>query len=187
MILEGLPTLAVAALIFSLRVVDVCLGTIRTISVMRGRIRLSVLLGFFEVILWVTAVSQVIARVQDSPGLILAYAGGFATGNALGIMIERRMPGGLAVVRMLSDHSAAELASRLRSFALDVTTFAGTSDQGSRTLLYVTCARRNVRPLVAEARRVDPALFYVIERFSQTSPVGPLPDPTGWRAVFKKK
>lgn len=187
MVLQTLPVAVVAALIFLLRVSDVCLGTIRTISTMHGRIRLAVTLGFFEVLIWVTAVSQVIVRLDESPWLVLAYAGGFATGNAVGILLERRLPVGVSVLRLVSDRPPDELVPVVRPLAHHVSAFAGTSDGSPCTLLYATCRRRQAPHLIAAARRVDPDVFYVIERFSVTSPFAATPEPTGWRAIFKKK
>lgn len=56
---QGLGVGVIAVLIFTLRVCDVSLGTLRTISVVNGRLALSVILGFCEILLWVTAVSHV--------------------------------------------------------------------------------------------------------------------------------
>jgi uncharacterized protein YebE (UPF0316 family) len=55
--LDALPLWAIALIIFGLRIFDVRLGTFRTISVVHGRVRLAVLLGFFEIAIWVTAIS----------------------------------------------------------------------------------------------------------------------------------
>lgn len=185
--LESLPILGIAALIFLSRIVDVSLGTMRTISVVNARIRLSVMLGFFEILVWVTAVSQVIARIDEHPALTVAYAAGFAAGNALGITLERKLAIGVVVVRMISEHKGDEIAERLRGLGQIVTVFRGEGRDGPRTLLYAACARRRLPRLMQEAKGVDPSLFCVVERFAQTSDWLPLPSPSGWRAVLKKK
>jgi hypothetical protein len=41
--------------------------------------------------------------------------------------------------------------------------------------------------VVEAAARIDPQLFYTVERFSQAAHVELVPHHTGWRAVFKKK
>jgi len=68
---------------FGIRIVNVSIGTLRTITVVQGRLKLSVVLGFFEVLIWITALSQVLVGASTNPVLILAYAGGFAGGNAV--------------------------------------------------------------------------------------------------------
>ena len=72
------PVWGLAIAIFLLRIVDVSVGTIRTIAVVNGRIKISVLLGFIEVLIWITVVSQVIARVKESPFILLAPTEGWS-------------------------------------------------------------------------------------------------------------
>ena len=187
MLLDTAPAWALALTIFGLRIVDVSLGTLRTITVVHGRVRVSVLIGFFEVLVWVTAVSQVIAHVDESPLLAVAYAGGFATGNAVGIALERRLALGTVVVRMITSAGAEAMASLLRGMGRVVTTFDGQGRDGVRTLLFTTCPRRDLPRVIDAAAALDPQLFYTVDRFSQATSLGPLPGPSGWRAVFKKK
>lgn len=185
--LQALPIWTVALLIFSLRVVDVSLGTLRTISTVHGRIPVSMAVGFFEILVWVTAISQVVLRLHDETMLAVAYAGGFAVGNACGIALERRLAFGTCVIRMISSREGNALAAELRAIGQVVTTFRGEGRDGPRTLLFTVCPRRDLERIVATAKTADPALFYTVERFTKADHATPLPHPTGWRAVLKKK
>ncbi|UCF40701.1 MAG: hypothetical protein JSW43_13420 [Gemmatimonadota bacterium] len=186
-IFEVWPVWAAAILIFSLRIIDVSLGTLRTISVVHGRRVVSVLLGFVEVLIWITAVSQAILGVQEEPLLVVAYAAGFAVGNGAGIALERWLALGSCVVRMITSGNGVELAERLRTLGQTVTAFRGEGSDGPRTLLFTACARRDLPRVIAAARAADPGLFYTVERFTTADYATPLPGPTGWRAVLKKK
>jgi uncharacterized protein YebE (UPF0316 family) len=187
-VFEAYPVWLVAGFIFVLRVIDVSLGTIRTVSVVGGHIRLAVLLGVVEVSVWVLAISQVVQRVSTHPWLVLAYAGGFGTGSAVGILLERRLAIGTCIVRMISRQDPGNLEAALRPLVTGLTSFTGTAEDGARTLLYASCRRRDLPRLLARARAVDPALFYVVERFSQIGGgLEVLPHQTGWRALFKMK
>ena len=185
--LDPLPVWVLSLVIFGLRIVDVSLGTLRTITIVHGRVPISVLIGFVEVLIWVTAVSQVIVHLRENPALSLAYAGGFACGNAVGIVLERRIALGTVVVRMIASTGASQIAQRLRSLGYEVTAFPGEGKDGPRTLLFTTCARRNSASVVREAAELDHRLFYTVDRFSQATQLGALPHPTGWRGAFKKK
>jgi len=184
-LLSSLSPWTVAVLIFVLRMCDVSIGTMRTISVVDGRTRLAVLLGFVEVLIWVTALSEVIARVHENFFLAFAFAGGFAAGNAVGITAEKRLAMGSCVVRLISSRIGDALADAVRPTGRMVTTFL--SSASDRQLVYVICARRDLSRLLTAARGVDPDLFYAVERFPQTSEATPLFQPTGWRSVLKKK
>lgn len=84
-----MPVWVLAILIFLLRIVDVSLGTLRTISVVRGRVRASMMFGFAEVLVWSVAVTQVFVGKAPMP-VLLGYAAGYAAGNAVGIVLEQR-------------------------------------------------------------------------------------------------
>lgn len=180
------PVWALSLLIFFLRIVDVSMGTVRTLTVVSGRIRLSVVLGFFEVLIWVVAISQVLSVAGREPILLLAYAGGFAAGNAVGIWIERRLAMGRRVLRIISPTRGLEIAARMRERGQAVTTFQGEGRDGPRTLLYLLAERKRVHDIIDMARELDPELFYVVEPVAETN-CQALPRATGWRSAVKMK
>lgn len=182
-----MPVWMLAAAIFCFRVVDVSLGTVRTLFVVQGRLVTAVFIGFVEVLIWVTAVSQVIVRIHESPVLVVAFAGGFAAGNAVGILLERRLAFGTCVLRMIVRKNGDDVARALRETGHTVTTFDGEGRDGIRKMVYTTCPRRELKKVIDVAKTFDTELFFVVDRFSQSGYLGPLPHPTGWRAVFKKK
>lgn len=184
---ESWPFWALALVVFGLRVVDVTLGTIRTIAVVNGRIGLSVALGFLELSIWLTAAAPVMLHVREQPFLILAFAGGFASGNAVGILVERRMALGDRVVRIISLTAGQAIAEAVRALGVPVTTFDGQGRDGPRTLLYVSCPRKQLRAVLDAAHALDPNLFYVVESVAETSGARRYGVTGGWRSVGKSK
>lgn len=184
----SLPVWAVAILIFLLRVVDVSLGTMRTIAVIQGRIRISVLLGFVEILIWITAISQVIANLSATPLLLLAYAGGFATGNATGILLERKIALGRVMIRLVTANGE-EIKRRWEKSGARVVIVTGQGAQGEEAVLYCACPRRRARDFVAMAREIDHQAVATIAPVLEHEPLlrQPLPFATGWRATFLRK
>ncbi|MCU0302647.1 MAG: DUF5698 domain-containing protein [Thermoanaerobaculales bacterium] len=187
-----MPVWLLCVLIFGLRVADVTLGTMRTVAIVKGHSTPAVLLGFFEVLIWVVAISQVITRLHESGWIALAYAAGFAAGNGVGLAVERRLARGEAVIRILSRSGGVDIARALRRDGYDVTTFTGEGPEGPVALVYAMAPRRATRAMIAAARAVDPDLVYVTEPAHETNGgiqlrLRPVPNPTGWRAVLKKK
>ena len=103
-----------AIAIFTARVTDVSLGTVRTIMVFRSRRLLASAIGFVESVIWVLAISQIVGNL-DHWYLIAAYAAGFATGNYVGIWVEAKLAIGHELVRVVSYRS--ELAHRVRELS----------------------------------------------------------------------
>jgi uncharacterized protein YebE (UPF0316 family) len=184
-LLSDLSPWTVAVVIFLLRMCDVSLGTMRTIAVVDGRTRVAVALGFVEILIWVTALSEVIARVHENVWLAFAFAGGFAAGNALGIAAEKRLAFGACVVRLISETQGEAVANAVRPLARMVTTFR--SAESDLRLVYAICSRRALPAMLAAARGVDAGVFHAVERLPQGDDGPPIFSPTGWRAVMKKK
>jgi len=186
-LLAGLPVWGVAAAIFLMRMVDVTLGPVRTIAVVHGHTRWAVALGFVEICIWITAVSEAVARVGESPILVVAFAGGFAAGNAVGIELERRLAIGSTIVRLISAQQGRRVAEAVSDVGSMVTTFTGTSGSGERSLVYALCPRRRLPDLIAAAKAADSDVFYAVERFAETGLPAPAVPVSGWRATYKKK
>lgn len=162
-LLDGLPVWAMALAIFGLRVCDVSLGTLRTISVVQGKLPLAVTLGFFEVLIWICGVSSVMTGIREHPHLALAFAGGFAAGNGVGILLERFIALGSVALTLISPGAGPAIAQELRARGQRLTTFAGEGRDGPVTMIYTTCPRRRVRWVLETARRLDSHLFYTVE------------------------
>lgn len=161
--LQSVPPLLLGIAIFALRIVDVSIGTVRTISVVQGRARTAVLLGFFEVLLWVVVVAQVVVRIETEPWLAPFYAGGYAAGVGVGMMIERRLSRGRYLIRLITHSRAAELTAAVGPWGRVLGSFPGATAGGTATLIFVSAIGNRVPDLVAAMRGADPDVFYTVE------------------------
>jgi len=181
-----LHVLAVCLLIIAARLVDVSLGTIRTICVVQGRAVTAWALGFFEVLVWIFAVSQVIQNLQ-TPLYAVAYAFGFASGNFVGIMIERRLAFGRQVVRIFT-RAVGEMPQVLREHGYKVTKFAGYGRDGAVDMLFIETHRRETPRVIEHAVAEDPHCFYLVDDIRLAASPGTLRQrSTGWRGILKRK
>ncbi|MEW5734479.1 MAG: DUF5698 domain-containing protein [Thermodesulfobacteriota bacterium] len=176
--------------IFFSRVADVTLGTMRTLAIVQGRTKVSFVLGFFEVSLWLVVISTVVHKIVEKPFLGVFYALGYATGNVVGIRLERKIGQGYTVVRVITVSSGEKMAARLRDMGFGVTTFEGQGRSGPVTELYVVCRRKDLTRILCTVQEIDLHAFYITEHAGSVSkilrPMGSV-EPTGWRAILKKK
>jgi uncharacterized protein YebE (UPF0316 family) len=173
-------------LIVAARIMDVSLGTIRTINVVQGRRALALVLGFFEVLIWLLVVSRVISQIQV-PAYAIAYALGFALGNFVGMTIESRLALGRQVVRIFS-RQGTEMAAAMREAGLRVTQFEGWGRDGPVQELFIEIGRRHAANVIEQARALDPRCFYMIDDIRLvSSPHAPAGDQMRWTAIVKKK
>ncbi len=183
----GWETAAMCGLIILARIADVSLGTLRTVCIVQGRKTLSWFLGFFEILIWIFAVSKVIGNLNQ-PVLAVSYAFGFATGNYIGLVLEDWLSFGRRAVKVFT-RRGLELADTFWAEGVPVTVFEGEGRDNAVYELYIQVARRRVRQVIQRARDLDPVCFYVIEdiRAANTAPQMMPAEPSGWRALLKRK
>jgi uncharacterized protein YebE (UPF0316 family) len=144
------------------RIADVSLGTVRTINVVQGRRTLALILGFFEVLIWILVVSRVIQGAASRPIYAVAYAFGFALGNYIGMTIEAKLALGHQVVRIFT-RQGADLASAMRENGLVVTQFDGVGRDGPVQELFIQIGRRAANRVIEQARALDPVCYYMVD------------------------
>ncbi|MFH1722128.1 MAG: DUF5698 domain-containing protein [Candidatus Altiarchaeota archaeon] len=185
---EYLPPALLAVVIFFMRITDVSLGTLRMINVVQGRKINVLILGFFEVLIWIFAVSQVIMHLKEHIFLSVAYAAGFAVGNAVGIHLEKVFSKGMMVARIISRGKGAEIASSLRDKGWRATLIEGEGRDGPVELLYVISPIKSMSGCIDIAEEVDPDIFFITERvMDHNRPHRLYPIDSSWKSVFKKK
>lgn len=158
-----LPVLLTGFAIFAARIVDVSCGAIRTISLVQGRMGLAFWAGFVEVVVWLIVLSNTLGRVMSTPALGVFYAFGFATGNVVGIWIERRIALGTVAIRVFCSTDGHQVADFLRQAGQRVTLFEGKGRDGAVTELYVVCERRAAGGVLETIRKIAPSAFYTLE------------------------
>jgi uncharacterized protein YebE (UPF0316 family) len=150
------------AMIFAARVIDVTLGTLRIIFISQGRRVLAPIMGFFEVLVWLLAISQIFNNLTN-PLCYAAYAAGFAGGSLLGITIENKLALGTQIVRIITRSGADDLIARLKDRGYGLTTFAGEGTTGPVRMIFTIIKRKDLPELVGIIRAVDPKAFYTVE------------------------
>ncbi len=149
-------------LIFLSRIFDVTLGTLRIIFVNRGMRHLAPLIGFFEVLIWLIVISQIMQNL-NSPINYIAYAAGFATGNYVGILIEQKLAMGITLIRIITSRKATELLKDFRSKGYSVTNVPAVANSGKVEIIFLPVRRRDIDNIVDTVKIYNPNAFYTIE------------------------
>ena len=150
------------ALIFFARVVDVSMGTIRVIFVSRGLKYLAPIVGFFEILIWLLAIGQIMKNLSN-PMCYVAYAGGFAMGNFVGIHIAEKLSIGVVMIRVVTTKDAAPLVDFLKTENYGVTSIDGHGTSGQVKVVFTIVPRREVRSVIELIKKFNPNAFYSIE------------------------
>jgi uncharacterized protein YebE (UPF0316 family) len=149
-------------LIFCARICDVTLGTIRVIFISKGIKYLAPIIGFFEVIIWLLAIGQVMNNLTNIVSYI-AYGTGFATGTYIGMIIEEKISIGLTSVHIITRDDPSALMQFLRSHDYGVTSVDGEGATGKVKLINTIIQRQDLPHVVGIIKEFHPNAFYSIE------------------------
>ena len=151
-----------AILIFSLRIVDISLYTLRLLTLRRGRKALAFAFAFFQSIFFVTAIRAILTNL-DKPIVILGYSAGFATGLVVGMLIEAKLAIGYTHLRIISAGRGIEITECLRNEGFAVTEIACRGRDGNVTLLNCHILRKDTEQVVNLVANVDENSFITAE------------------------
>jgi uncharacterized protein YebE (UPF0316 family) len=149
-------------LIFIARTLDVTLGTLRNVFISKGFRNIVPFIGFLEVLIWLISIRQVMQHL-DNPLCYLGFAGGFAMGTYVGLIIESRLALGLQVLRIITPTNWQPLVDSLQKLNLGTTIIDGHGAKGPVKIIFTIVKRKDIGAVRSLIRKVNPQAFYSIE------------------------
>ncbi len=149
-------------LIFLARITDQTIGTLRLIFLSKGYKFIAPFLGFFEVIIWLLAVSQIMKHL-DNVMCYVAYGSGFAMGNFIGMAIEQKLSLGSVIIRLILKRENYELINELNNQNFGLTIVDAVGSRGKVKVIFSIIKRKDVKHFVSIVDDFEPGAFYTIE------------------------
>jgi uncharacterized protein YebE (UPF0316 family) len=149
-------------LIFLARICDVSIGTMRIIFVSKGKRNIAPILGFFEVLIWITAISKIMQNLDNYINYV-AYAAGFATGNYVGMIIEEKLAMGIQMIRIFAHERGTELVHSLNQSGYGATVVEARGAREKVFLIYTIVQRNELASVLEVIDKFDHKAFYTIE------------------------
>ena len=131
-------------LIFLARIMDVTIGTIRIVMVSKGQKFWAPVLGFFEVFIWLIAISKIFQNLDNWVNYI-AYAGGFATGNYIGLILEERLAMGIVKIQIITRKTATELIVNMKKAGYGITHHEAKGGSENVSIIYSIIKRNEIQ------------------------------------------
>lgn len=157
-------------LIFIARMSDVTLATLRNIFLSKSVKRIVPFMGFFEALIWLLAISQIMKSLDNqNPLCFIAYAAGYSMGIFVGIKIEERLALGIQVMRIITNHDYEELVVALRSSNFGTTIIDGHGSKGPVKIILTVFKRKDFPTVQALIKEHHPSAFYSVEDIRNTS------------------
>jgi uncharacterized protein YebE (UPF0316 family) len=149
-------------LIFLARIVDVSLATLRIIFISKGMRSLIPVVSFVEIFIWIIAISNIMENLNNMIGYV-AYAGGFAAGSYIGMIIDEKIALGYELIRIITRKEASELLESLRNRGYGITSINASGIEGQVAVIYIIARRKNIKEAIEIIRKFNPHALYTIE------------------------
>lgn len=159
---DNFNVIILPVLIFVARITDVTFGTFRIVMISKGNKYMAPILGFFEVLIWVIVIGKVMQNLDHWVNII-AYAGGYATGNLVGLIIEDKVAIGVVRIQIITAIQATELINELVVSGFGITHHEANGANGKVSIIYSIINRKQVPIIVDMIGKHNPNAFYTIE------------------------
>jgi len=140
----------------------VTIGTIRIIFLSKGLKKLAPLFGFFEILIWLIAIKQLMDYASNV-AVYIAYAGGFSMGTFVGMLVEDKLSIGQVIVRIITRIGGADLASHLRSKGYRITELQAQGETGEVRVIFAVIKRETLVLVQKLINEFNPNAFYTVE------------------------
>jgi len=182
---QDLNFLFIPLLIFLARILDVSIGTLRIIFVSRGMKYVAPIFGFLEVLIWLIALGEIMKNLTN-PVNYVAYAGGFATGNFVGIYLAGKLSMGMVCVRIITPENADKLLDQFKAEQIGYTVVEAKGSTGEVQLIFTIIKRKDLKYIYELIHKFTPKAFISIEEVQDVEK-GIFPQPLSIKDIFRKR
>jgi len=147
--------------IFFARILDVSLGTVRTIFTVKGKNFIASMIGFIEICIWFTIVREALNTDETSLWIMFSYAAGYATGTYIGGILSNKIIKTNFSVQVITDNiNLAELL-RKEGYAVSLINIKGQAE-ADKYMLFIEIRHKNLDHLKEFIRKNDNKAFIVV-------------------------
>jgi uncharacterized protein YebE (UPF0316 family) len=151
-----------AVVLFSLRVFNYAISTLRLVSIARGQKPIAAVLAFVEALVFALTMAGVVADLSNLLNLA-AFCFGASVGSYFGMWLESKFVRSFSTVQVITGVMGHELAEHLRDKGFGVTETRGTGRDGEVTIIRSTITSKEVPRIIQEIRHVLPNAFIEVE------------------------
>ena len=145
--------------IFFVRILDVSLGTLRTMITVKGKMFYASLIGFVEILIWFLIVREALNTDNTSIFVALSYALGFATGTYIGGILSSKFIDGNLGLQIITKH--LEMVDILRKAGYGVTVMDVEGKEDNQYMLFVEINKKSYEHVHNLIKQADKNAFTV--------------------------
>ena len=146
------------------RVLDVSMGTVRTILTVQGKSNSAALVGFIEIFVWFTVARDALSSDAPAIAVGIAYAGGFALGTFVGCKLSAKFIKGHVMVQAVTSRRDPAMVKAVRDagFGITVLEVSGTDYAGEKYMIMADMDKNLLSSYEALLHQLDENVFIVV-------------------------
>ena len=151
--------------IFLARIVDVSLGTLRTVYSVKGKTLIAAIISFVEIIIWYLVARQALNTEINSFLIPLSYAGGYATGTFLGTFISNSYVKGHICVQVITKTKQNDnLINNIRKkgYGISIISLRNIYDKEEKEMLLIEINKSSLKELINIIKNDDDEAFIMV-------------------------
>lgn len=148
--------------IFLARLIDVSLGTVRTIYTVKGKNFIASLIGIIEITVWFLVVKEALSTDNNNIWIVFSYAMGFSVGTYIGGKISQRFIKSYLEVQVILSSKDDKIVNEIRKAGYAVTTIEVKGVKEIKYMLYIQIKDSTLEHLKKLIRKLDSKAFIVI-------------------------
>lgn len=147
--------------IFLARLVDVSLGTFRTINTVKGRDLIAALIGLVEITVWFLIVKEALNTTNNSIFIVISYALGFSVGTYIGGKISKRFIKSNLEVQVILSNKDDSVVEEIRKKGYGLTAIE-VKGRDEKYMLYIQIRNNSLESLKKLVKKLDSRAFIVV-------------------------
>lgn len=161
---DDMELLLLCIKIFFARILDVSLGTLRTVITVKGKSLYASLVGFIEIFVWFLIVKEALSTDETSIWIAISYSLGFATGTFIGSILSQKLITGNLSVQIITDKAYHDMVNTLRNegYGVTVMNVEGKNKEEEKYMLFIEINNKSLNHLQHLVKKIDSDAFMVV-------------------------
>lgn len=151
-----------AAFLFSLRVTNYAVGTVRLVMIARNRRWIAAILAFIEALVFAIVMANVVTDLTNLVNL-MAYCLGAAAGSYVGMVLEAQLFVSYSTVNIIAKELGHDIANALRDAGFGATLTQGEGRDGIVSIIRTSAISRDVPYVMKIVRKINSDVFVEME------------------------
>lgn len=148
--------------IFFARLIDVSLGTFRTINTVKGKDLFAALIGIVEITVWFLVVKEALNTDNNSLWIVFSYAMGFSVGTYIGGKLSKIFIKSNLEVQVILSNKDDTIVDKIRDKGYGVTAIEVKGNKNTKYMLYIQIRDNTLENLKKLIRKLDNKAFIVV-------------------------